>query len=360
MSKKTVYLHIGHYKTGTSAIQAYLSDHAKDLARHGYLYPACARPQNNSTNHGHLSLSLGREHGFNPPPWYGAKISSTEAFDALHKEIATSPLDKVIVSSEEFLQLALCASYEAALSALQAQLKDYDVRVLFYLREPMSLLKSWYNEVNKGPAGTANFPTFARNLSADFLGQKLIADRFAAVFGAGALSLRTYRLVGNAHIAAFLNAVGCNMVPTEALPLVNEAQSNELLEARRLAKAQMAERADPGLSRISSAETYLNHFAAISETYDALSAFADHPIRSQLSATAIMEHYAELVRAIPPAMREQREADRMRDLAMSIESRDMHFAHAMMSVASIIRPKGPKIIEKLAEYRAALGLAASG
>jgi len=360
LSQKCIYLHIGHYKTGTSAIQAYLSQHAAELAERGYLYPLCARPRNNATNHGHLSLSLGREHGFSPPPWYGEKISSADAFAALHAEIAASPLDKVIVSSEEFVQFAICADPGAALSALRLHLKDYDVRVLFYIREPLSLLKSWYNEINKGPVGTANFPTFARNIKADFLSQKAIADRFSDAFGPEALSIKSYRLVGNDHIVAFLQAIGCAIEPSEDMPLINEAQPNEVMEARRLAKAHKHDRDDIGLSRINNAENYLNHFASISKTYDTLAAGADHPMPSRLGAVAIMEYYGELLRAVPSSLHDQREADILRDLALSAEARDLAFAHALMAAASVIRPKGPKIIEKLAQYRAALGLAPPG
>ncbi len=360
LPQKTLYLHIGHYKTGSSAIQAHLSAHAAELADLGWLYPACARPGNNPTNHGQLSLSLAREHGFAPPPWYGEQIGPDEAFAALHAEIAASPLDRVIVSSEEFVQLALCADPAAALRALRLHLAEYDVRVLFYVREPMSLLKSWYNEVNKGPSGTANFPTFARHVKADFLAQKAIADRFGATFGAGAMRLMTYGLVGSAHIAAFLRAADCPAEPPAETPLVNEAQPIEALELRRLAKARKHGRADPGLSRIGSVAGYLGRFAAISAGYDELAARTGQPQPSRLGASAIVEHYADLLRALPAQQHDQREADNLRDLALAAEAQDLAFAHALMAAAAVIRPNGPKIVSKLADYRAALGLDPSG
>lgn len=360
MPDKTIYLHVGHYKTGTSAIQAFLSDNAENLARCGYLYPTSGRPRSAPTNHAHLSLSLARDYGFTPPAWYGASLSSGEVYSQLHTEIANSSLNKIIISSEEFLQLALRNNHLEALSALRAQLRGYDVNVLLYIREPLSLLKSWYNEVNKGPNATANFPTFAKMVKPDFLSQKAIADRFAEVFGADKLHVMTYRRVGNAHLDAFMKTVGCEDMPFgPERPLVQEAQPLEVLEARRTAKALKKEQTAPTLTRIHNPSNYRSLFEMISTTYNELVSRADHPVPSQLSAVTIMEHYADLVRALPPDLRENQEADRMRDLALAIEKEDIPFAHAMMSIAAVIRPKGRKIKDKLSEYSAKLGLEAS-
>lgn len=357
MPEKTVFLHVGHYKTGSSAIQAFLSDNVANLAQQGFLYPVSGRPRSAPTNHAHLSLSLAREHGFNPPAWYGGKLSSEEAYRQLHKEIASSPLDKVIISSEEFVQLPLRQNHEAALAALRKQFDGYDLQILFYIREPLSLLRSWYNEVNKGPKATANFPTFAKMVNPDFLSQKAIADRLADAFGSDKLHILTYRLVGNDHLDAFMKAVGCEDMPLGAeRPLVQEAQTLETLESRRVANALKNEQAAPCLTRIQNPSAYTALFDKISAIYNELAARSDHPVPSKLSAVTIMHHYADLVRALPIGLRESQEADQMRNLALATETTDVALAHAMMSVAEIIRPKGLKIKDKITEYRLQLGL----
>ena len=354
---KTIYLHIGHYKTGTSAVQDYLSAHARQLRSSGYLYPACSRPKNNPTNHGHLALSLGREHGFVPPPWYGEEVSVEEAFAELHATLAKATEPNVILSSEEFVQLALREDPVAAVAALKEQLARYDVKIVFYIREPMSLLKSWFNQVNKGPVGTANFPTFANRLNPEFLSQHAIWSHFSAAFGRESMILVTYKKVGSDHLREFLQAIGCAHQPPASLGLVNEAQPSDLLELIRLAKPHHGSYDDVTVSRIGSAERFAQKIRAISDGYDQIAAMSDEPRKSKLTPEAIFAHHAGLLRPlVAHGIRHQAEADNLRELALQAEGISKGFAHALMEAAQVIRPEGPLILRKLAEYRKALGL----
>lgn len=353
---KKLFLHIGHYKTGTSAIQDYLSSHADALRACGYLYPESARPKAGSTNHGHLSLSLARAYGFNPPPWYREDVTADDAYQALHDEIAQSAEEHVIVSSEEFVQLALVRNPEQAIRDLKERLAAYDVHIILYLREPFSLLKSWFNEVNKGPVGTRNFPTFFANLNQHFLSQERICKAYTDQFGPERMTLLTYKSSGADHIREFLRATGCGHEPMPDLTPVNPGQSLDTLEIARLSKDRRHSYAEATVTDVGGLDRFTRKVGRISRAYDRVAAQSDDPKPSRLSPEAIIHHYADLLtpaRAITPL--NQEEAINMRDLALEAEQAgNLPLAHAFMTVAQIIRPNGPLINEKLAQYNDAL------
>lgn len=352
--KKILYVHIGHYKTGSSAIQDYCSARAAELGQHGYLYPASARPQRNPTNHGHLSLSVARNHGFAPPPWYGENVSADEAWGALATEIDASPHRNVILSSEEFVQLALRKDHEAAIGELAQRLAPYDARILFYMREPLSLLKSWYNEVNKGPSGTRNFPTFFAALNLNFLAQGAIWSRFAKAFGRENMITRVYGDIGQAHIAGFMQAIGCAHEPAEPCGLVQTAQPLDALEKRRLANSKLPFEA-ASFSHIKDIKAFRNRARQISREYDAIARQAGLSDRSALTAASVFAHYARLLSpTLPEGRINQQEVDNLRDMAFAIEETDLPLARELLEIAHMLRPDGLLISKHLESYRSRL------
>ncbi len=351
---KKLYLHIGHYKTGTSAIQKYCSDNAAELAANGYLYPPVARPRNNPTNHGDLSLTLAARHGFTPPPWY----TDVKDVDAVYAEFIDCALkaepDNILVSSEEFLQLALRDDSEAALSDLAARLATFDVTVLFYIREPMSLLKSWYNEVNKGIHGTRNFPVFFKNLNRNFLGQHVVYEKFAQVFGPQKVMVRTYKRKGMDHIREFLGAIGYGPLPEGDALSVNEAQDLEVLELARLAKRREHSYDDATLSELDNLKGLIHKTERINADFEKVSALSDAPQQSALSMTAIILHLQQLLAPlIARRCVNDREAEILRDAALTVETSDPSLALALMQTAQMLRPHGAFINRKLQEYQTA-------
>lgn len=353
---KTLYLHIGHYKTGSSALQDYCSRHADDLRQQGYLYPATARPKRNPTNHGHLSLSVARQHGFVPPPWYGEDVAADDAYAALAAEIEAAPETKIVISSEEFVQLALRKDPAAAVGDLAKRLSAWDTRIVFYLREPLSLLKSWYNEVNKGPVGTRNFPTFFNGLNQHFLSQKAIWTCFADAFGQDNMITLSYGDVGLTHIEGFLKAIDCPHEPSEKQPLMNAAQPIETLEKRRLAKAAVDFGA-ASFSHIKDIGAFHEKAARISRDFDEVAGKAGLAVRSKLTSAAVIAHYARLLAPLLPDGRvNQKEVDNLRDMAFAVEQRDPLLARELMETAHMLRPDGKRIKARLEEYRAKLGV----
>lgn len=355
-ASKEIFLHIGHYKTGSSAIQDYLSRNADALKQHGYLYPASARPRNNPTNHGRLSLSLASDHGFVPPPWYRERPATDTAWAELDRELDAAPEGRVILSSEEFIQLGLRQDADAAVADLKARLAGHRVTVILYIREPMSLLKSWFNEVNKGPAPTRTFPVFFMNTHEAFLAQRPVWTVFARHFGRANLRVLTYKSVGSAHVVEFLDAVGCPLRPEQDLALVNRAQSLDALERRRLDKVAADRLEEFTVTRIAALDRLIRRAQRIADDYNEIAARSDHPLPSRIGAAAIMAHYADLLRPLQGSGRlNQREAENLRDMALRAEVVDLPLARALMEGARIIRPEGPLILKKLSDYRTALG-----
>jgi len=356
-SKKEIFIHVGHYKTGSTAIQEFLHTHEKELAENGFLYPRVGRPKNNRNNHGHLSLSIARQYGFNPPGWYRENISADEAFSAMLQEIEQTDAEKIIISSEEFVQLALCAEPEVAIEDLKARLGEYDVTIVMYIREPLSLLKSWFNEVNKGPIGTRNFPTFFKNLNPHFLAQKKIYQRYANAFGAQNLNVITYKNHGTEHIGEFLRAVNCSLRLPKYVPKTQVAQSLDTLEIARLAKDRRHSFEEATISDILSIAKFQHKISRINTDYDQIANLSDAYHRSELSAVSIIAHYADLLR---PARvfgpLNGGEAVNLRDLAISVEDTDIELALALIEVAQIIRPNGDVIAAKVKEYNSRRGI----
>lgn len=357
---KHIFLHIGHYKTGTSALQDFLSNNASQLRSHGFLYPETSRPKNNPTNHGHLSLSLAREYGFACPAWYREDVSADAAYAELDETLARAPEDRVILSSEEFVQLAMREDPDAAVQDLKRRLDGHRVTILFYIREPLSLLKSWFNEVNKGPVATRTFPTFFMNLNEVFLSQSRIWANYARHFGADNVKVITYKNVGSAHLDEFLSLIGCRIRAPEHTDLLQQAQSEDLLELSRLAKERHGTLDDYTVTRIGDVARLHRRAERISSNYDEVARSSDLHRVSKLTGEAVIDHYARLLRPLQQTTAfNQKEADNLRDLALRAETVDMGLARALMQAAQMIRPNGAFINRKVSEYLSNTGGGAS-
>ena len=99
---KTLHLHIGHFKTGTTALQVFLARNPRLLARHGLEYAELFR---HNAKHSGLAFAIYRSagvttlmHGYDSPD------APEERWRALFDAVRKSQRDGVIVSSEEFMR----------------------------------------------------------------------------------------------------------------------------------------------------------------------------------------------------------------------------------------------------------------
>lgn len=348
---KTLYLHVGHYKTGTSAIQKYCSENAAMLAENGYFYSATARPHANPTNHGDLSLTIAAKHGFVPPAWYKERKDIDKVYGEFLEDCRQAAQQNILVSSEEFVQLALRTASDAALHELRERFAEFDVRIVLYIREPIALLKSWYGEVNKGPSGTRPFPVFFMNLDPNFLSQNMVYGRLAEVFGADKVIVRSYKSVGMDHIRDFLSGIGYSPLPEGDSWSVNEGQDIKLLELSRLAKQRDNTHEEATLSRIADMGRMEAKVASINAGFAMVSQISDVPLASELSLANIYRHHRSLITPlIELGCANKEEAAVLRDAALTVEKTNLELARVLMQTAQQLRPGGPFIRGKLQDY----------
>jgi hypothetical protein len=141
-----VVFHIGTNKTGTSAIQGFLSSNPDYLRNHGWVYPLAGRTPR--PEHGPLAHT--------PPELL------PQLLPQLVSEIEKEAQDcgRVIISSE-FLHTI---DPSAILDAFSA----HDIRTVAFLRDHASYLSSWYREAIKSDDKTYSFWDFTTLIKAPY------------------------------------------------------------------------------------------------------------------------------------------------------------------------------------------------
>ncbi len=141
-------LHIGHYKTGTTAIQVFMARNRDQFLAQGLDY--CDLRLHNA-KHSCFAFALLKAagattlmHGFSDPT--PPEVLWGQLFD----HIRSSPAQTVLISSEEFMRLALFPSAVTRLREIFAHRpKDLQISVIVYLRPIRSHLRSWFNQLVK-------------------------------------------------------------------------------------------------------------------------------------------------------------------------------------------------------------------
>jgi hypothetical protein len=240
---KTIYLHVGNFKTGTSAIQKFCSDNRSQLLNCGYDYIKSARPSSNTTNHGKLPLSLVRQCKAYVPQWYDDKDTFLEVSKAVIEEIENSSCDNIIISSEEFYRIPGCrtAVVGAAVTELRQVFSECHVKVIMYVRKPLDMVKSWYNEVNKSNLPARRFTDFFYYINASLLLPQWNAQFWRDCFGNDSLIVEEYGLSGAEHIRRFIELVGIKeriTIPPSMLE-VNPGRNEGSLESDRISRIML-------------------------------------------------------------------------------------------------------------------------
>jgi hypothetical protein len=155
---RSLVLHIGHYKTGTTALQDQLSHLRPALEDHGVLYPIAGQPVRGNASHSGLSFQELHRAGSHLPFWYRTSSEFAEytagnappAREALSAEITASPADTVIISSEEFIRFGSDRGVpsEQTRKMLRSIAVDH-LTIVCYVRRPDRYLESWYNQLVK-------------------------------------------------------------------------------------------------------------------------------------------------------------------------------------------------------------------
>ncbi|MCP4476131.1 MAG: hypothetical protein GY821_16545, partial [Gammaproteobacteria bacterium] len=138
MSKKQLYIHIGTHKTGTTAIQKFLSANSDYLLKHGVLYPGFCRP---GEHHASLVTRYSRElnRAVNRIIDEKEMVLLKKEFD---NEVERSGAKKIILSSEElFVPLE-----KQQWQFIRTLCSNYEVFVIVYFRRQDKFIISYYNQ----------------------------------------------------------------------------------------------------------------------------------------------------------------------------------------------------------------------
>lgn len=211
-------IHIGHYKTGSTAIQTHFETHRAAYRRRGLLYPRAGKPLRSKVNHSALAYQELFQAGQPIGKWYrrskefrqfklGQQVPAREQ---ILKEIAKKRPDHVVLSSEEFIRFGGRKGVPAKTTKqLVAEFKADEVHVLCYLRRPDRYLESWYNQLIKlGGSPLRLAESLDRYIGSVHVQYFDAVSYWTNLVGVDRLTLRRYDDVRSNLLEATLEAIG--------------------------------------------------------------------------------------------------------------------------------------------------------
>ncbi len=187
---RRAYIHIGVEKTGTSYLQKYLAQNRAKLREWNYIYPKKPGHEN------HLRLAIYAAPKFTERLMIKLKSESVdvEAFQRNFRKkfvrelkgIATN--DSNIIISSEHLSSRLHT--KAQLLRIKDLFRDWDTKIILYLREQDSMLVSLYSTSLKS-GNPHKFGNFIKRNSKWF-DYNALYDLWEGVFGAENIDVRLY------------------------------------------------------------------------------------------------------------------------------------------------------------------------
>jgi hypothetical protein len=231
---KTLYIHIGPHKTGTTSLQHFLHDERERLLAAGVLFPQDCLGSWRSQHRLAFSLKGMADHKTGDVP------NREEEFGLVLSEIARSSAGKVILSAEGFFALKI-----EAIRYLRQVFSRFDVRIVFYVRRQDETFLSTYAQQAKNPRTAFVKPIHAFLDAPDSLSRDLDiyqrASKWAAVFGKEHMEPRLYAEAGDIP-RDFMSYVGEEQLDeillTAKRQYLNTSQSLEALEYVRAFKQQ--------------------------------------------------------------------------------------------------------------------------
>lgn len=221
---KTLYLHIGTEKTGSTALQAVSGTNRATLMKHGIFYPETPGAKN------HIKLTIFAADGanilnlrrlaelFSEPAYQQFKTTFPEA---LHSEIAASPCPRVYLSNEHLSSRLTSVKEVSRLAAIIRPLAE-SVKVVVYLRrQPELFLSSYSTSVKAGHIKEMEFPRVGRRLRYDRYDYEKLLSLWAEVFGEANVIVRIYdrdTLVGQDVVRDFFSLMDYEPGPDIKIP----------------------------------------------------------------------------------------------------------------------------------------------
>jgi hypothetical protein len=227
---KTVYLHIGYNKTGTTAIQKTFFKNVKLLEKNNLFYPLECRGERESPAHHSLAESLLFACNKPLPTFVNSGIYAKYSFDhywkLLHQELAKTKCSGIFISSEAFSRFRQC---ESQIRFIKEQFGNYKVKILVYIREPIAYFESAYNQAIKSGNETRTIKKMLNQgwLTLDYFEE---IEKWAMVFGDENIIVRVYDKsnFANGIAADVLEATGFgNSIDFKNLPMLSQSQNKD-------------------------------------------------------------------------------------------------------------------------------------
>ena len=145
---KTLFIHIGHYKTGTTALQVFLQNSTSFLNSADCQYPNVFM---HNSKHSAFAFAILRAIGVEKMMYdYRNPTTPKEMWNDLYTYVSQSKVQTTIISSEEFMRVGqFPAAAEVLRSVLKNRPDDLNIKAIAYLRDPASHLRSWHNQLIK-------------------------------------------------------------------------------------------------------------------------------------------------------------------------------------------------------------------
>ena len=208
---KTVILHIGQSKTGTTSLQRFLYQHPEWLRDRGYRYLQTgirypAVPAQYGLLHDHIERrSIG-------PLSPEAVAARDEAWTAALEEIEATPAQSVLISCESGWLMS-----EQDIDYMRKRLSAYRVQILLVLRKPSSYIVSSYKQHLKVGSFDGSFIEFVdkrRNL----VDYRAMMDRWSHAFGLDNLKVLSFEAIRDDLVPSCLRTVGLEVSGETRVP----------------------------------------------------------------------------------------------------------------------------------------------
>lgn len=244
---KTIYLHIGIHKTGTTSIQKALGSNHNLLASNGYLYPIFKRSGNEFYNHSVVFFSMFCA----DPIKYHQNIvngdTNPEAIETLHKhfheqlikQIQNFKGDKMIISGEDISSLWLESLKKFKHYLREITNPDVCIEVILFCRHPVTWSTAQIQEVIKGGNSVEKAKNNNKKLLLNYYHNKIIILSKVFTFE----SIHLYRFedsIKNQYgpVGTFLSCIHAEDSFIKSLNLKNELLNVSIsYEATRLLNA---------------------------------------------------------------------------------------------------------------------------
>lgn len=176
-SMRSILLHIGTHKTGSTSIQQFLARVSDQLRKDDILYPEAGRPDDRAP-HGHhtLAWSIQQRQG----------LENLEGWEEVAREIRRSSCNQVLLSSEVF---ETCSVEE--IRQIRSFFPNFKVEALVYLRKPFGYMVSMYKQRIRAFGETRPFRQFA-DAKMHLCDYPALLERWRQGLGEGQITARSF------------------------------------------------------------------------------------------------------------------------------------------------------------------------